>query len=182
MNHQPFNTWLYEDKPLDSSQRVELLQHLKECPECKQQHEAWMNVKHMLQTAEPVQPRPQFSARWLAGLEARRLRQQRRQVRITILCLSGAALLILSGLIVHFFSTSSFADLFASVIGTSTQVAVGLLNIGEFFETLLHFLPPALSTAIWFILASWICLLCLVWVFSIWRISHKGVVTHEELD
>lgn len=182
MNHQPFNSWLYEDTPLDSSQRVELLQHLKECPQCKQQHEAWMSVKHMLRTTELVQPRPQFSTRWQASLESRRLRQQRRQVRITILSLCGAALLTLSGLIIYFLSTSSIADLFASVIGTSTQVAVGLMNIGEFFEMLLHFLPPALSTAIWFILASWICLLCLVWVFSIWRISHKGVVTHEELD
>lgn len=182
MNHQPFNSWLYEDAELDSSQRKELFLHLKDCPECRQQHEAWTNVRHLLRTAEPVQPRPQFSQRWQASLDARRSRQQSRQVRITVLSLCGAALLTLLGLVVYFFSTSSLADLFASVIGTSTQVAVGLLKIGEFFETLLRFLPPALSTAIWFILASWICLLCLVWVFSIWRISHKGVVTHEELD
>jgi anti-sigma factor RsiW len=182
MNHQPFSSWLYEDSELNTSQVAELRRHLLDCPECTQQREAWMNVRQMMHTIEPVQPHPGFSKRWQASLEARRARQQRRQVRITILSLSGAALLILLGLIAYFFSTSSLADLFASMIGTSTQVAVGLLNIGEFFQSLLRFLPPALSTAIWFILASWICLLCFVWVFSVWRISTKGVVTHEEHD
>ncbi len=182
MNHQPFNSWLYEDADLSPAQRIELQEHLHTCPECLKQREAWLNVRHMMRTAEPVQPRPHFARRWQDSLEARRARQQRRQVQITILSLSGAALLVLLGLIAYFFSTSSLADLFASVIGTSTQVAVGLLDIGEFIQSLLRFLPPALSTAIWFILASWICLLSLVWVFSVWRISHKGVINHEEPD
>lgn len=181
MNHQPFNSWLYEDAELNATQLEELRQHLQTCPECLQQREAWLGVRHMLRTAEPVQPRPEFSQRWKSSLEARRLRQQRRQVQITILALSGAALLVLLGLIVYFFSTSSIADLFASIIGTSTQVAVGVLNVGQFIRSVMRFLPPALSTAIWFILASWICLLSLVWVLSVWRISNKGVASHEKI-
>lgn len=180
MNHQPFSSWLYEEE-LPSSQAKELKLHLQDCPECRQQREAWLNVEHMLRSAEPVQPRPEFTRRWQASLEARRAQKQRRQVRITILALSGAALVILLGLIVVFLSTSSLADLFASVIGTSTQVAVGVLQIGKFIRSMLTFLPPALSTAIWFILTSWVCLLCLVWVFSVWRISHKRGISHEEI-
>lgn len=181
MNHQPFNSWIYEDTQLTAAQAEELKQHMQICPDCMKQQEAWLSVRHMLRTAEVVRPRPAFANRWQASLDARRARQQRRQVRITILALAGAVLLILLGLIIYFSITSSFADLFASVIGTSTQVAVGFVQIGEFFQSLLRFLPPALTTAIWFILASWVFLLCFAWVFSVWRISHKGVPSHEEL-
>ncbi len=181
MNHPPFSTWLYEDHPLTPSQTEELKAHLQSCPECQQQRDAWLNVSHMIRTAKPVQPRPEFARRWQASLAERRAQQQRRQVRITILLLSGAALVILLGLIVFLLATSSLADLFASVIGTSTQIAVGFMQVGDFIQSLLRFLPPVLSTAIWFILASWICLLCFVWVFSIWRITHKGDNSHEEI-
>jgi anti-sigma factor RsiW len=181
MNHQPFNSWLYEDTPLPAAQAEELRQHLQTCPDCRRQQEAWVNVRHMLRTTEAARPQPGFSNRWQAGLEARRLRQQRRQVRITILALAGAVLLVLLGLLIYFALTSSFADLFASMIGTSTQVAVGLVQIGEFFQSLLRFLPPEVTAAAWFIIASWICSLCLAWVLSVWRISRKGVSSHEEL-
>lgn len=182
MNHQPFNSWLYEDNELDAVQLGELKQHLLACPECQQEREAWADIRHLLHTAETVQPRPEFSQRWQASLTSRRARQQRRQVRITILSLAGAALLVLLGLIIYFFATSSIAELFASLIGTSTQVAVGLLNIGEFAESLLRFLPPAFSTGIWLLLAGWICLLSLAWVVSVWRVSQKGVAAHEEIN
>ncbi len=182
MNHQPFNSWLYEENELDPVQLEELKQHLQGCPECSQEREAWLNVKHVLTSSETIQPRPEFATRWQASLTERRARQQRRQVRITILSLAGAALLVLLSLVIYFFSTSSIAELFASVIGTSTQVAVGLLNIGEFTESLLRFLPPALSTGLWLLLAGWICLLSLAWVLSVWRVSHKGVAAHEEIN
>ncbi len=182
MNHQPFNSWLYEDAPLNPAQAEELKLHMQTCPDCTRQYEAWLNVRHMLKTAEVSRPQPGFSNRWLASLEARRLRQQRRQVRITILALAASVLIVLAGLITYFSLTSSLADLFASVIGASTQVAVGFVQIGEFFESLLRFLPPALTTAIWFIIASWICILCLAWVLSVWRISRKGAPSHEELQ
>lgn len=182
MNHQPFNSWIYEDNELDAVQLDELKQHLLVCPDCRREGEAWAEVRHLFQTAETVQPQPQFSRRWQAGLPARRARQQRRQVRITILSLAGAALLALLGLVMFFFSTSSIAELFASLIGTSTQVAVGLLNIGEFIQSLLRFLPPALSTGLWLLLAGWICLLSLAWVVSVWRVSHKGVAANEEIN
>src|SRR5690606_8388581 len=106
----------YEDTPLPAAQAEELKQHLQICPDCRQQQEAWLNVRHMLRTAEAARPQPGFSSRWQAGLEARRLRQQRRQVRITILALAGAVLLVLLGLLIYFALTSSFADLFASMI------------------------------------------------------------------
>ncbi len=181
MNHPPFSTWIYEDHQLTPSQAEELKRHLQTCPDCQQQRDAWLSVRHVLRTAESVRPRPEFSRRWQASLAARRAQQQRRQVRITILALSGAVLVLLIGLIVFILSTSSLADLFASLIGTSTQIAVGMVQVGDFLGSLLRFLPPALSTAIWFILASWICLLCFVWVFSIWRITHKGDTSHEEI-
>jgi len=182
MNHQPFNSWLYQDNELDPVQLEELKQHLQGCLECSQEREAWVNVKHVLTTSETVPPRPEFATRWQASLPARRARQQRRQVRLTLMALAGAALLVLLGLVIYFFSTSSIAELFASVIGTSTQVAVGLLNIGEFVESLLRFLPPALSTGLLLLLAGWICLLSLAWVLSVWRVSHKGVAAHEEIN
>ncbi|HWQ04576.1 MAG TPA: zf-HC2 domain-containing protein [Longilinea sp.] len=182
MNHQPFNSWLFEDNELDAAQLVELKQHLQVCPECQRESHAWANVKHMLTSSETAQPRPEFAARWQASLTARRARQERRQVRITLMALAGAALLVLLGLVIYFFSTSSLANLFASVIGTSTQVAVGFVNIAEFVESLLRFLPTALSTGIWLLLAGWICLLCIAWVYSVWRVSHKGVNVHEEIN
>ncbi|GAP14255.1 putative zinc-finger [Longilinea arvoryzae] len=181
MNHPPFSTWLYEDCQLTPSQAEELKLHLQTCPDCRQQRDAWLNVRHMLRTAKPVEPRPEFARRWQVSLAERRAQKQRRQVRVTILSLSGAVLVLLLGLIAYFLATSSLADLFASVIGTSTQVAVGFMQVSDFINSLLHFLPPALSTAIWFILTSWICLLSFVWVFSIWRITHKGDTSHEEI-
>lgn len=103
MNHQPFEEWLLADEPPAGEQALELREHLRDCPRCRELEAGWSGVRKLLQSSEQVAPSPGFSNRWQTRLQAQQaLDYQRRHHRqpwllFTVNFLIAAVLLILLG-------------------------------------------------------------------------------------
>jgi len=99
MNHQPFRDWLFSgDEPgedgLDLQQRTELQEHLQSCESCRSILEAWPMVEKHIQEQTMVEPKPGFTSRWEARLEAERRRVHRRQTGLVMLFSVGGVLVL----------------------------------------------------------------------------------------
>lgn len=168
MNHQPFETWLFEESPQDNPA---LQEHLQTCPTCQQTQQNWQAVRQQMQTAGQVAPRPGFSARWKAGLEQRRLQaRQRRQVLIASLVMT--TLLITS--LAAFGLWAAFSAP-AGVLVFLTRSLTTLLTLSprdtlQWFNTL----PPAVPLLFSLGLVSWLILLGLFGFNTLRRITRQG--------
>jgi len=78
MSHQPFETWIFSDQPLQAAETQALQDHLAVCEACRQLAEAWGGVVGELTAAPLAAPAPGFVARWEARLGRERERFQRR--------------------------------------------------------------------------------------------------------
>jgi len=95
MSHQPFETWLLSDEPLDDEQRHKLDAHLAECEICRVMADSLKQMELTIAQHPTPLPKPGFTNRWHTRLAInRQVRQQRRMVYLTF------GLLGLSGLII----------------------------------------------------------------------------------
>ena len=76
--HQPFSDWLLADEPLKVEQSRQMQEHLRSCEVCRQRHQAWNGVQHLLRSSAQVAPTPGFAFRWQVQMVTRRLTHQRR--------------------------------------------------------------------------------------------------------
>ena len=79
MNHQPYETWLFQDEPLSQEQNVALRAHLDQCQHCEKMSKAWKGLAWQLGRSEMLSPNTGFSQRWKLRLEAEKNRLHRRQ-------------------------------------------------------------------------------------------------------
>jgi predicted anti-sigma-YlaC factor YlaD len=70
MNHQPFEEWLLADEPPAGEQALELREHLRDCPRCRELEAGWAGVHILFQSSEQIAPTPGFSSRWQTRLYA----------------------------------------------------------------------------------------------------------------
>ena len=70
MNHQPFEEWLLADEPPAGEQALELREHLRDCPRCRELEASWAGVHKLFQTSEQIAPTPGFTSRWQTRLHA----------------------------------------------------------------------------------------------------------------
>ena len=73
MNHQPFETWLLDDKVLTLTEKRELDSHLRECTNCS----ALAETGFALRSARVVSPVPGFALRFQHKMAAQKLAEQR---------------------------------------------------------------------------------------------------------
>ena len=66
MNHQPFETWLLDDKVLTAAEKRELNSHLRTCKTCSALAETGL----ALRSARAVSPAPGFALRFQHRLAA----------------------------------------------------------------------------------------------------------------
>jgi predicted anti-sigma-YlaC factor YlaD len=103
MNHQPFEEWLLADEPPVGEQALELRDHLRDCPRCRELEASWACVHKIIQTSEQAAPAQGFTARWQTRLQAQQQQatERRRHNRIWLLFginfFIAAALLVLLG-------------------------------------------------------------------------------------
>lgn len=79
MNHQPFEDWLLADKPPAGDQAIELSEHLRNCPRCRQLETSWAEVHQLFQTSGLIAPASGFTARWQTRLHAQQQLALRRR-------------------------------------------------------------------------------------------------------
>lgn len=103
MIHQPYEDWLFADEPLTEAEQAALQEHLKICEGCRQLAAAWQAVEGSLYETPVVEPKPGFTSRWQARLEADaseadRQRLHRRQSLLVLGFSLGAAMLLFGSL------------------------------------------------------------------------------------
>src|SRR5688572_27437288 len=90
MNHQPFETWLLDDKHLTTIEKRELDSHLRACKTCS----ALAQTGFALRSAKVVSPTAGFTLRFQEKLVLQKIAERRRKLwGLIVLIVSGVSLL-----------------------------------------------------------------------------------------
>lgn len=170
MNHRPFEDWLLEDQPLNSSQKRELDSHLRTCKVCRGIAESNL----ALRSARLVAPAPGFSARWQERLVVARRAQRRRT-------LLGSLFFSLGGLVfLAFLVGPALVDLIGSpaewisaMVHTLLFIYTATLAIAEAGSVLFRVLPGFVPPFVWLVIFSTLSGFALLWSVSIWRLMRR---------
>lgn len=175
MSHQPFETWIFDIDRIPQEDRRALKEHLKGCPQCQTVARKWQMVHREMRMLPEVRPDPGFTQRWQTSLVERRAREQRKQAWRAFLWFLGGAMVILVSLAVYAVAVSSPAEWLAVMIryaSSTLQILNGGVNLLRLW---VNSTPLALNIALWIYGTVTLCLLCLAWVFALWRTQIIGV-------
>jgi hypothetical protein len=175
MSHQPYETWLVTDEPLDSQQQASLTEHLRDCRHCQQLKTGWGQVEGILKTRTFRHPTAGFTERWQARLRSLRVRDQKRMeyrsgvifIGVTI----SLAILIATLMVVQVFTSYETATQFA-VRGTTYLISVIILfaTLRQLVETIMILASSVIPPIGWLVLAFASGFVCIGWVESLRRI------------
>ena len=174
MNHQPFETWLLEEQPLNIEQKRELKAHLQTCKYCNALFETGL----ALNSKKMVSPAAGFTARFEKRLIAHHIAERRRRFwGLIIMVLGGIVLLLgLAGsTILSIFNSP--AEWLTLGIGYLLFIITSLQAFTQFGLVLLRVLPEFIPPLGWMVILSTIAGLSLLWTISIWRFTRmpRGV-------
>jgi hypothetical protein len=177
MNHQPFETWLLEDRrSLSEEQQQSLQQHLEVCSDCRALRGKWQEVAQELRLTPMVAPRPGFARRFQAGMAERRVREQRRQAWRVFIALSGSAAAVFGGFMIYALFFSTTAEWIQAVVTVLSSTVGTAATARSLFSTWMEFTPFSLNLTLWISIGLTFCFLVFLWVFAIWRTSLIGVM------
>jgi len=170
MNHQPFETWLLDDKILTPAEKRELNSHLRECKTCTALAETGL----VLRSARVVAPAPGFALRFQHRLEAQKLAERRQK-------LWGVIVLIVSAISLIGFFIAPYVIAVASAPVEWLTAALGFLlflfssvqAFGEVLSVFVRMLPNFLPPYAWMVILSGLAGAGLLWIVSIWRFAHR---------
>lgn len=170
MNHQPFETWLLDDKILTPVEKRELDSHLRECKTCSALAETGL----ALRSARVVAPKAGFALRFQHRLAAQKLAERRQK-------LWGLIVLVLSAISLIGFFVGPFIFAVASAPVEWLTAALGFLlfifssvqALGEVISVFVRMLPNFIPPYVWMVILSGLAGAGLLWVVSIWRFAHR---------
>jgi hypothetical protein len=177
MRHQPFETWIIAEQPLDPDQARALQSHLLECEDCRQLSTGWAGARASLSAAAQAAPAPGFTRRFQSHLAERRYHQQQLQIRRTFLFLLSGSVASLMALVAFLLFVITPSGLFVSAFRSLTQVLVWWNNLQSMYLPLVQSLPIYVPIALWIIFTTSLSVFSVIWIASIWRISTQGVPT-----
>lgn len=180
MNHQPYESWILDDKKLDRSQQAELEEHLRDCPKCDRLQQSWSLARMQIKSAPVKKPDAGFAGRWQKSLVERKRNEVQRQTRNLILWLSGSALLLLIALAVIFMPNLSIIGIAVSAITTFVSIINSLSTLLEFITSITRTAPPGVMIFSTLFLSTLISVVGFIWVASLYKITHLGVNRNEE--
>lgn len=172
MNHQPFEEWLLQEKPLDPIQKLELDAHLRICSFCN----ALAETGKALHTVKRVSPAAGFAARFEKRLALQRAADRRRRLwGSVVFSLGGLVLLVwLVGPYLALF-LSSPATWIAALIEWIVFAVTTLRAMAEASSVFVDVIPSFLPPFAWMVLLSAVAGVFLLWFVSIWRFAQRGV-------
>lgn len=170
MNHQPFETWLLDDKVLTSTEKRELDSHLRTCKTCSALAETGL----ALRSSRVIAPKPGFALRFQHKLAAQKLVEQRRRLwGLIVLILGGMGVLgwFLAPILISI--ASSPVEWLISAAGIFLFMFTSLQAFSEIVTVMLRMLPDFLPPYMWMVLLSGLAGMGLLWVVSIWRLARR---------
>ena len=182
MSHQPFETWIFSNDPLETDQKQTLEDHLKDCQSCTQQADALISFEAAISSTSLLSPMPGFTQRWHNRLPlARQLRQQRKMWLLAISLFAGATL-ILTALFLINASQINLAYQFGLCIASVARVRGFLYQLWPALQSFLSTMPIIIPILIVFGFGSLTAIIVLIitWFSSILRLYQpvqEGVST-----
>lgn len=166
MNHQPFESWLLDDKPIDARQKVELDAHLRICNYCA----ALFETGRALRSVKKVSPAAGFGARFQTRLALQRAAERRRRLWGAVLFTFGGLVMlvwILAPTLASFFASP--ASQVSTLVGWGVFILTTLQAMFRAGFVILEVIPGFLPPFVWMVLVSAVAGISLLWSVSIWR-------------
>lgn len=172
MNHQPFEEWLLNERPLEPKQELELEIHLRNCRYCS----ALVETNQALHSVKMFSPAAGFTARFQTRLAQQRAVERRRRAWGSVLfTMGGLALLawLVGPYLVTFFASP--ATWITALIEWAVFLVTTLHAMTQAGSIFLKVVPGFLPLFVWMVLISAIAGIALLWFVSIWRFAQRGV-------
>lgn len=171
MGHKPFESWLVSEENLSPDEEQMLHEHIETCKSCRQLSTSWSDVQGFFQELPLEQPSAGFTKRWqarLVELSAQEIEQKEKRASWVFFAVTtGAALFVLSIMVIQFFSSVQTP---IQVFITGATLIAGSLNLASAiqiaFIPFIEVLIVSVPTTWWFMIAFTACLLTLVLTFS----------------
>jgi len=178
MSHQPYEDWILAGEPLPPDQQVRLKEHLEVCSQCSHLKCNVQAVHVKLATARQMKPAEGFTQRWQTTLLRRQEEQRARQtlqIRRFFLFIGSAAVIALVLLFAMFLVGGEWAERLVNVANQMHDINARFVQLQDFLFEVLQVTPPILPLAVWILFSTSICVLAMIWIFSMWHITLKGV-------
>lgn len=166
MNHQPFEEWLLEDKPLTPAEKREMDLHLRICPQCT----ALSATGLALRSARTLQPAPGFARRFEQRLAAQKITERRRRLwgMLTLIFTGSGLFGVIAAPYIRSLAASpvdwltTAVTFFLSLFGS---IEIMFEALGVLTRVLPDFVPPYM----WMVMFSGMSGVLLLWSISLWR-------------
>ncbi len=176
-SHRHFETLIFSGKSLTPAEQNYLVEHLKAYPECETIFNSWQDIHKQIQLVQVVHPSSNFVEKWNLELDNRKMLARDMQAKKMLLfTVAGAflALLIAFGLTMVL---ASPADLIVGLVKSLNNLVLFFNLLRMFTTTVFKIFPPIIPFYYTLVITSTFCLLTILWIFSIWRLSTQGVNT-----
>ncbi len=169
MGHKPFESWLVSEEHLSPDEEQRLHEHIESCKSCRQLSTSWRDVQGFFQELPMEQPSAGFTNRWqarLVDLSAQESEQKEKRASWVFFAVTaGAALFVLSLMVIQFFSSVQTP---IRLFITGATLIAGFLNLASAmqiaFIPFIEVLIVSVPTTWWFIIAFTACLV--TWVLT----------------
>lgn len=150
MNHQPFETWIFTDDPMQAEDQEKLSEHLQSCEDCQRLSRAMEEIQNTFSNAPTPTPAPGFTQRWQAQLAVHRQERQQRRMWLLTLALFGlASVLSLTILLLGFGQVNWFYEI-SQLIASFSLFASRINQFWVVFKSINKTLPVILPIMIVF--------------------------------
>jgi hypothetical protein len=170
MNHQPFETWLLDDKHLSAVEKRDLDAHIRVCRTCSALSETGL----ALRSAKVASPKAGFTVRFQQRLAAQKIVERRRRVwGMFVLIFSGLGLLswFAAPFVISFLSAP--IEWITTAVGYFLFIFTSLRVLGDFLQVITQILPQFIPPYAWMVLFSAMAGVGLAWAVSIWQFARK---------
>jgi hypothetical protein len=175
--HQQIEDLIFSGKSLTSAEQTILGEHLNSCPGCNTLYHSWKEIHAQIQYEQVIYPSANFIENWNLLLDNRKIHASTMQARRMLLfSLIGTVLALLVAIALTIVLTSP-ADLIIGLVKSLNSFILFINLINTFSTMVFEVIPLIIPFYYTLVITSTFCLLTLLWVFSIWRLSKQGVMT-----
>jgi anti-sigma factor RsiW len=180
MNHQPYETWILDEKELIPDQKMDLLEHLEKCPKCSGLEKHWKAARQEVKSMPVVAAPADFSRRFHASLAERRRLLALQQTRVLLISLVSSGVAILITLAVFLLPHTSIVSVMVSLFTTFFKLINSVTSLWIFLSSMLRSAPTGFLVSVGVMISLLVSMVSVLWAVSFYRITMKGMKTVNE--